>query len=256
MQRWDECGAMISIGILETGQNRPELLGEFGTFASWFERLFAGSRLALAFETFVVCNDHFPASIEACDAYMITGSAASANDDDAWIRRLETFVRDAADERPVIGICFGHQVVHKALGGRVEQAKQGWGVGVHDYDLVSTPDWLENAPRQLSFCASHSDQVVETAPNTTIIAQSQFCPAAATTVGANVLTIQSHPEMTKSFSRQLYGIRRPLLGDDLADSAIASLDKPTNELVFVEMVEQFLMARLGLQSPDRVSQTA
>lgn len=247
---------MIKIGILETGQNRPELLAEFGTFAGWFERLFAASKLDMTFETFVVCKNEFPVRAEDCDAYIITGSAASSNDEDAWIRRLEKFIREAADKLPIIGVCFGHQVVHKALGGRVERAKQGWGVGVHDYEITNAPNWLVNAPRQLSFCASHNDQVVEAAPDTDVIAKSAFCPVAATTIGANVLTIQSHPEMTKACSKEIYEFRRHLLGDELADTAIASLDKPTNEHVFVDIVEQFLIARLGLQATAAIPQTA
>ena len=239
---------MIKVGILETGQSPPYLLADHGTFASWFERLFANSKLDLQFVTYVVCQNEFPATANACDAYMITGSAASSNDDDAWIRRLEEFLRLAADEVPIVGVCFGHQVVHKALGGRVERARQGWGVGIHDYDMTDPPDWLANPPARLSFCASHNDQVVETAPETRIIARSDFCPAAATTIGSNVLTIQSHPEMTKASSRAIYGVRREQLGDKLADTALASLAKPTNEHAFVDMVEQFLATRLELQS--------
>ena len=156
----------------------------------------------------------------------------------------------------MIGVCFGHQVAHKALGGRVERAKQGWGVGIHDYDVIDPPDWMANAPAQFSFCASHNDQVVEPAPDSKIIARSEFCPAAATTVGNNVLTVQSHPEMSKDFSRELYEYRRGNLGDELADSAIASLNKPTNESVFVKLVEQFLIARLGQRLPIPAVQTA
>ncbi|MEM8971545.1 MAG: type 1 glutamine amidotransferase [Pseudomonadota bacterium] len=247
---------MIQIGILETGQNRPELVEEFGTFAGWFEDLFAESRLDLSFATFVVCEDDLPSHPEACHAYIITGSAASSNDSDAWIRNLEDFIRIASKNVPIIGVCFGHQVIHKALGGRVERAKQGWGVGVHDYDLTDPPPWMACSPSHLSFCASHNDQVVEPAPDTNIIARSEFCPVAATTVGRNVLTVQSHPEMRKSFSRELYGIRRELLGDERADTAISSLGKPTNEKVFVEMVEQFLMARLEIALPETMTQTA
>ncbi len=247
---------MLQIGILETGQNRPELVEEFGTFAGWFEDLFAGSSLDLSFATFVVCKDEFPSHPEACHAYIITGSAASSNDSDAWIRRLEEFIRISSKSVPIIGVCFGHQVVHKALGGRVERAKQGWGVGVHDYEVINAPTWMAGPPSQFSFCASHNDQVVEAAPESNIIARSEFCPIAATTVGSNVLTVQSHPEMRKAFSRELYGIRRELLGDQLADDAIASLGKPTNEQVFVNMVEQFLVARLGIATPEPITQTA
>ena len=247
---------MIKVGILETGETRPELLSEFGTFSSWFESLFANSSLRLVFETFMVYRDQFPTTVDACDAYIITGSAASSNDEDAWIRRLESFIRDAEKKLPIVGVCFGHQVIHKALGGRVELAKQGWGVGVHDYDVTDIPGWLSNAPEQLSFCASHQDQVVEAAPGTKILAGSEFCRTAATTVGANILTIQSHPEMSKALSRSLYEIRRELLGDRLADQAISSLDKATNEHVFVDMVEQFLIARLGLPKTESSLQSA
>ncbi len=248
---------MIRIGILETGNTRPELLAEHGSFASWFERLFTDSRLNLVFETFVVYNGELPTSATLpCDAYMITGSAASANDDEDWIRKLEQFLRVAAESVPIIAVCFGHQVIHKALGGRVVRAEQGWGVGIHDYDLINPPEWLNAPPDRLSFCASHNDQVIDTAPGTQIIARSEFCPIAATTIGDNVLTVQSHPEMSKDFSRAIYNLRRDLLGEELTDSAIASLTKSTNEEAFIDMVEQFLAPRLGLQAPQPTARSA
>jgi GMP synthase-like glutamine amidotransferase len=128
----------IDLGILETGANRPELLGEFGTFADWFKALFAKSGAGLQATDYQCYLGRLPASTHAHNAYLITGSPASVNDPEAWISDLIAFVREAAPARPIIGVCFGHQLLHKAFGGTVmANPDGGWGVGIHDYRIIA-----------------------------------------------------------------------------------------------------------------------
>ena len=86
----------------------------------------------------------YPATLDECDAYLITGSKVSAYDDIPWINELKIFVCALHQhQKKLIGICFGHQLIAEALGGKVERSKRGWHVGVHGATLKKTLFYLE-----------------------------------------------------------------------------------------------------------------
>src|SRR5262249_13995056 len=123
----------MRIGILQTGAVRGDLLGEFGDYPTMFRALLANaaSDEPIEFRDYDVQRGEYPATLDECDAYLITGSRESVYDDLPWLPRLEEFVRMLdADRHPLVGICFGHQLVAQALGGETRKADQGWGVGV------------------------------------------------------------------------------------------------------------------------------
>ena len=131
---------------------------------------------------------------------------------------------------------------------------QGWGVGIHEYRLVRPADWNSAARdgEQITFCVSHNEHVSQPAPHSKIIAGSDFCPYAVTTIGRNILTIQAHPEVDRGFARVLYDHRRERIGDAATDAALQSLEKPTNDAEFVQMALQFVRSRIGA-SRDKVA---
>ena len=165
---------------------------------------------------------------EDFDGYVLTGSASSVYDDVPWIAPAEDFVRAVVDRGiPVAGICFGHQLLAQALGGKVEKAPVGWGMGVHAYDLE-----LDDGPTTMRLQAMHQDQVVALPEGARVWARSEHCPIAGFTVGDRVWTVQAHPEFSAPFAGALIDRRRPLVGDEWADAAAATLDDPTDhELV-------------------------
>lgn len=234
---------MITVGILETGANRPEFLAEHGTFASWFEKLFADA--PLAFKTFEAYLGQLPAAADACDAYLITGSAASVNDPDAWIEALSQFVVGAVDRHPFVGVCFGHQLLHKIYGGSVGNVDDGWGIGVHEYQVLSPHELVPEGRDQFAFRVSHSEHVTVPAHATTLIAASDFCPYAITQIGENILTLQGHPELSPEFACAVYQMRRELIGGQKVDDAIATLDSATDDAEFADIVYRFVKDRVA-----------
>ena len=96
----------------------------------------------------------------AFDAFICTGSRCSVYDDEPWIEGLKAFVREAHDaDAPFVGICFGHQMLAEALGGKVERADYGWGIGVHDMQILKTEDWMIPARANCRLQYMHADQV-------------------------------------------------------------------------------------------------
>ena len=239
----------LYVGILEAGPNSPDMIQKHGSFGSWFVRFFSQTSSNFSFRIYKSYNGELPPVSEECDAYVVTGSHHSVLDDTSWMRKLQHFLTKTSKKQPVVGICFGHQLLHHALGGTVEQATNGWGIGIHKYSIIKNTEWMDRPKKTLQLCVSHADQVIRTAPHTNLIAESNFCPNAMTTIGKNILTLQAHPEMMVEFAADLYNSRRSQLGENLVDIALQSLKRPTDEQIVSRWVTNFI----GDRVKDKVS---
>ncbi|MDP7548999.1 MAG: gamma-glutamyl-gamma-aminobutyrate hydrolase family protein [Alphaproteobacteria bacterium] len=230
---------MLTIGILEGGAVAPEFSAHLTSFTDSFRNFLAPGGAGPLLRPYRCYAGEFPQRGDACDGWLITGSAASVYDGDDWIAQLEAFTRTAAEKRPVVGICFGHQLVAQAFGGTVAKAP-GWGIGVHLHNMTHRTEWMHPPLASLSLLASHQDQVVTPPPGAQVLGGSDFCPIGVMTVGPNVLCIQNHPEMTREFAAELYDSRRDRMGSDTVDTALASLNQPTDEAATAAWILDFL----------------
>jgi GMP synthase (glutamine-hydrolysing) len=196
---------MTRVGIIETGRPSQNLCACHGDFAQMFRSYFAGQP-KLDFSVFNVFEKTLPPKADACEAWLITGSSAGVYDDHGWIPPLMDFVREAMERSaPTFGICFGHQLMAEALGGKVVKSDKGRGIGVHRYDLTEEGQKLVPGSTTINLIAAHQDQIVEAPPGATLLATSAFCPYAAFAYGKTGLSFQGHPEFTPAFERDLIG---------------------------------------------------
>jgi len=208
----------VKVGILQTGRP-PEGLEQHGSYAKMFERLLGPD---LDYVVYPVIDAVFPERVDEVDGWLITGSRFGVYDDAPWIRRLEAFLRAVVAARvPVVGICFGHQILASALGARVEKAEAGWGLGPHDYEIVERPPWLDGTAERFTLNAFHQDQVLSLPPGARLIARSDFCPYAALAYDDHAMSIQAHPEFDNAYERALIGLRRGVvIPEERADPAL------------------------------------
>jgi len=182
-----------------------------------------------------------PASVDACDAWLVTGSSAGVNDGLAWVDELGAFLSRVVEAGvPVVGVCFGHQLLAHVLGAPVERSERGWGVGVHDTMLVANEPWMVGAGEGYRVLNLHQDQVVALPEGATLLASSEHCPVAMFRRGETVLAIQGHPEFVPEYVARLVAERRERIGSDRADRAIASLDRPTDSALLAMWIASFL----------------
>jgi len=131
---------------------------------------------------------------------IVTGSASSVYDGDEWIRKSEDFLRRAADRGiPLYGICFGHQLLAQAFGGRVEKCPRGWELGTVSISvsLEAQDDPLfAGLPKEFSAQQTHGDVVTELPPGAVLLAQNSHWPIQAFKLGERIWGTQFHPEFT------------------------------------------------------------
>ena len=208
---------MIRLCVLQAGENNPKIPDDIPKYAEMFRLLFAPvTELELDF--IQVRLGEFPDDIDAWNAYLVTGSAAGVYDDLEWIDPLKSLIRDIhAKKKPLVGICFGHQIIAEALGGKAVKSPKGWGVGVRSMAMQDAPSYFEDQNGCLTLLYMHQDQVIQAPEGARVFAGDDFCPIGAYTIGENVLCLQGHPEFNPELVDAILDIRKEIIpGDQLA----------------------------------------
>ena len=224
----------MKIGILQTGKVPPALLAENGEYPEMFERLLAGQ--GFDFESWPVVDNVLPDSPEAADGWLIPGSRHGVYEDHPWLPPLEAFIREiVAAGRPLVGSCFGHQVIAQALGGHVEKYQGGWSVGPKVYDFPDGPKTLH---------AWHQDQVITPPEGAQTVASNDFCAHAALLYPGKAYTVQPHPEFPDSFTAALIDTRgRGVVPDALLDAARARIGTAIDRSDIAHQIGHFFKTR-------------
>lgn len=200
----------------------------------------------LSFKSWQTWNGELPDNVHECDAWVITGSPAGAYDEDEWVKRLRSFIRDAYDTGvPMVGICFGHQAIAYTLGGVVKKHNSGFAAGVREYNFVG-----EKEP--LSLMALHGDQVLKAPSDATTIASAPYCAHAALRYGDKALSFQNHPEFTAGVIEHF--INDGIVPAERAAKSIESLKRPLSSAYVSSLIKDFLLkGRTGSPTLSDVS---
>lgn len=235
----------MRILIVEPGLPPAPLESFKGFYPAMFRRLLSNVISDCDYEVCsIVSGDVLPQNVKSqYDGVVILGSPLSVYDDVPWIDELCGFVRDNASESlPQIGICFGHQLIAKAMGGYVAKAPQGWGIGRHTYDvnaesIANLPVALEGNKNAFNLLVSHQDQVLEKPKMAQLVAGSEFTPNAILHYSEErILSCQGHPEFTSDFAKELITSRRGISFDEaFVDNAIKDIDKPVDGALMAKM---------------------
>jgi GMP synthase-like glutamine amidotransferase len=231
----------MNLGILKCDSVSDIFVAEHGQYPEMFSSLLRSVDFNPQLTVFDVEHGELPTHINAADAYLITGSRHGVNDGFPWIAQLEEWVCSLyAAQKKVIGICFGHQLIAKALGGKVIKSSKGWGVGMSQNTVVQVKDWMK--PQQTSFnvLMSHQDQVVHLPQHAEVIARNDFCPFYMLQINNHFLTIQGHPEFTKAYSRALMISREDTVTELEFERGMQSLELHNDANLVAQWIINFL----------------
>ncbi len=229
------------IGILQTGLVKPEFRALFGEYPDMFKSLFQNIDPHLEFNVYDVRDNVYPNDIHECDAYVTTGSSASVYDLDPWISGLQDFIVTLdQQQKKLVAVCFGHQLVAQTLGGKTEKSAKGWGVGVHSCEVYKHKRWMMPPMQRYKLIVSHQDQVTKLPDNAELLAGSEFCPISMFQRGEHILAIQGHPEFSKSYAEALLRYRHNLLGERVFNQGMTSLRSATSEPSIAKWILKFM----------------
>jgi GMP synthase-like glutamine amidotransferase len=207
------------VALLECDHVDGPLRGIAGDYGDMFIRLLGAVAPDLELERIDVVGGEPLPDVGAHDAVLVTGSRHGVHDDVAFIAPLREHVVATLDAGvPLVGICFGHQLLAVATGGRVARAEAGWGVGVHEATVVATEPWMDPSVEAFRLLVSHQDQVVELPPAATLLATSPHAAVAAFRVGTGV-GLQGHPEFVSEYAAALLAARADRIPAEVAEVA-------------------------------------
>lgn len=224
----------MKIGILQAGHAAPAMVEAVGDYEKMYSDMLAGHDFT--FQLWSVVDMEFPSDPEAADAWLISGSKHGAYEPLEFIAPLEEFVRQIiASGRALVGVCFGHQIIAKALGGTVEKFEGGWAVGNQPYDIQGETLYLN---------AWHQDQITKLPEGAKRIGTSDFCENAMLLYDGKALTIQPHPEFSnRAIDALLQSRAKGVVPEDLQEKARQRLDLPDHNAEMGNRLAHFLKTK-------------
>ncbi|CAN6483290.1 unnamed protein product [Victoria cruziana] len=233
--------------VLKTDNGSEFVQKAYGGYAKMMENLLGDD--GEKWEVYSVMDGDFSFvnEIDKFAGFVITGSRADAHADDDWIVRLCEVLRVLNQKKKkVLGICFGHQVLARALGGKTGRSSVGWEIGlkqVHlNTDLTSKMCSVQ-LPPTIKVLATHRDQVTCVPPGAVILGSSKKTEIEMFSVGNHVLAMQYHPEFFKDVILDIIHklVATNMLDDVTAKEAIRSLEEnDPNKEQLTALCKEFL----------------
>jgi len=235
----------MKVAILQCDKVLERLRSDYGDYVDMIKSMFDPIEESFEFDVFDVQHDSYPNNINTYDFYITTGSKAGVYDDLPWIQTFVEFIRLLdTNKKKLIGICFGHQIIAKALYCKVEKSKKGWGIGIAVNQVVSTPGWMQNNVLQknssLNILVSHQDQVMTSTNEAMVIAESNFCPYFVVQWNKHFLSIQGHPEWIADYARTRINDRKSIIPSQHIKKALESLHTELDNTLFAHWVMCFV----------------
>ncbi len=233
----------MQIRILVTGEPPEPLKSQFGDYPAMFERLLKPHSDRFSFSSTAAHKGEPMPKLSEFDGLLITGSPAGVYEDHDWIEPCAALVRETAKAgKPQVGICFGHQLMAQAFGGKAEKSDKGWGVGVHDYNMNAQAGWMSPPSNRLACAVSHQDQVVEAPKGARVLGGSEFCPMGVLDFAQGpAISFQQHPEFAHDYGETLLRFRKDRIPADRADPGIASYKSRSDRELMGQWIVNFFL---------------
>jgi GMP synthase (glutamine-hydrolysing) len=204
---------MKSIVIIKAGSTFPSIKQNWGDFDDWV--IAACDSSHVSFSVIDMIEGQELPNTDGLSGIIITGSHAMVTDLEPWISSLEAWISQVAKQNiPVLGICFGHQILAQALGGLVDYHPGGREIGCVPIALTTEANQdplLSGLPQQFMAHTTHAQSVRSLPPGAQLLAENPFESHHAFRVDKHVWGVQFHPEFTSEIMRQYIDEQTPTL---------------------------------------------
>ena len=235
----------FTIGLILCDQLRDQFSSDFPDYETMFKTAFEEKPQKFSWKTFDAVTGEFPKDLDSCDGYLISGSRSSVYEEKKWMLSLENFINKLnRNNKPTVGLCFGHQIMAKALGGTVTCAPEGWGIG---FARCSVNSGISKGqlplPKELTVGVCHRDQVVRLPTGATNIGSTPHCNNFLIQFTPKMVGFQGHPEFEPAYISALIEETKNLLTPQEYFVALQSKrNAPDNQLIR-KAITRFLTKR-------------
>ncbi|EKD21704.1 uncharacterized protein L3040_004927 [Drepanopeziza brunnea f. sp. 'multigermtubi'] len=252
----------LRIAILECDTPLPSVVSKYGAYDRLFTQLLkagadslsssssspsypglsAASGLEItAFD--VVTAQSYP-RLEDVDALLITGSKYNSFDNDPWILKLVEYTKQVLEQRRVriLGVCFGHQILARAMGVEVGRSEGGWEVSVVTMDLTSRGQEIFGK-KSLAIHQMHRDAIFSYPEGVEGLASTSACSTHAMYAKGRFISVQGHPEFTREIMTEVLEARHAqgVFSDEIYKSGSERVDRHQDGVVVAQAFLKFLL---------------
>lgn len=229
--------------VLFTGNTVPNVRDAFGDFDAHF-RARVGDVWQHGWSTADARDEATPLpDSSGFSGVIVTGSSSSVTERTPWMLRLEAWLRTTvAAEAPLLGVCFGHQILGSALGGEVHKNAAGRRLGTVEVVRTDDDPLLEGVPERFTVNVSHRDHVAIAPPGVRGLVTADHDRLHAFAAGPNARAVQFHPEFDQAILRGYIDARRQVLREEGLDADAlhaAAEDSPAAGRVLQNFVRHF-----------------
>ena len=228
----------MRLAVLEFGTWHPEIAGTWESFGvmltRWVQLSLPQADLTLIN---IAGNASFP-DPGSFDGYVVSGSEKGVYDTPSWMPDLRQFLTAAKDlDKPLFGVCFGHQIMADTFGGKAEQIGRPE-VGLRHFKI---------GENEFSAHVWHQDQVTTCPKGAKVTVTADYCPIAGLAYPFKARSVQFHPEYPAAFILHFLNLKmEELLDLDLTEKAIAELEQSTvPEDLYSKELSDFFHQSLG-----------
>lgn len=237
------------------GEPPPEVAGPHGDFPGWFHRIAGDAPIEL--EAVDGRAARLPRPLADYAGFVITGSPASLTTPEPWMEGAVELIRHAYSERvPLLGVCFGHQLIGAAFGGSVIANPAGWEMSSYELEVHHADPLFDGLPDRFTANFSHRD-IIDPATlsplnGVTVLASNEAAAVQVVAAGPSVRGVQFHPEMTGAIVSAYIEARAQALAEDAeargdaeahpAPRLARAVDSPAGEQVFRNFLRHWILA--------------